>query len=220
LVLATSTFLLAFALPALAVNEYGVATETSANYGSEVRRIEVAVTCVGTGSGFVFDDLWQGIQGDDGWIEIGTEHCASGDPNPRWVWANYLPGAGYYESVLQRNVAVNTTHTFKVWNFSGAHWRVYIDGYSYASAFGFGAGSTANSADVGLEVTQSRMNSTQTYTYESYLRAWSVQGTSQAWSGQDSCTDTDAKIYTKWITAVSWRHTLNVSATQSTCSSS
>lgn len=218
---AAVAFLLLLATPqALAQeSEWGIAREYDANYGSQVQRGEVGVTCVGSGAGFVFDDLWQGIQSDSGWIEVGTSFCDSGDPAAKWVWARYTPAYGYYESVIQRNIAIGPSHTFKIHNYADDIWRVYIDGGLKVSLIGYGNGSTANSADVGLEVTSNRMDSTQYYTYESQLTAWSSRASSGSWAGMDYCRDTDTRIYPKWISATSWRHTLNYSASQSTCSS-
>ena len=201
---------------ALGANEYGTATENTANYGSKVTRTEVGVSCVGTGAGFVFDDLWQGIQDDSGWIEVGTSYCDAGDPAAKWVYAYYTPSTGYAELVLQRNVSVGTSHDFKIENPSDDKWNVKIDGDTKVSLVGFGNGSTLNSADVGLEVLN-RMSSTQFHTYESDLKAWFTRTADNPWAGMDACTDTDSKIYPAWVSANEWRHTLNVSASESGC---
>jgi len=148
---------------------------------------------------------------------VGTSYCDSGDPNAKWVWGRYTTSGGYYEAVIQRNILVGSTHRFKIKNYSGGNWRVYIDGSTKVSLFGYGAGSASNSADVGLEVSPSRMASTQSYTYEDYLVAWSTFANVDFWSGMDACADTDSAIYPKWILAYRWRHTLNVNATQSSC---
>lgn len=197
-------------------NDYGTGTEYDANFGAQATRIETAVTCVGSGAGFVFDDMWQGIQGDAGWIEVGTSFCDLGANAAKWIWARYTPALGYYESVILYNVQVGTTNTFKIWNYTTTYWQVYINGGVKASG-NYGAGSTSNSADVGLEVTSSRINSTQNSTSETNLLAWKVQGSSQAWSGADACLDTSARIYPQWISYTWWRHGLNAVYPQSAC---
>lgn len=206
------------AYPALAsANDYGVATELSADNGAELQRIEISVTCIGTGSGFVFDDMWQGIQDDAGWIELGTSFCDQGDPNAKWIWARYTPSWGYLEGVIQRNVATGWNNVFKIWNYSGGNWKAYINGSERQGFFGYGAGSDANSATVGLEVTASRINSTQAATYETSLKAWSTPTTWAYWAGRDACDDTSTHIYPKWITDQSWRHSLNSTLPVSSC---
>jgi hypothetical protein len=206
----------AFATP-LVANEYGIATEFDANYGSQVYRYERGVRCAGSGPGFVFNDLWQGISSDLGWIEVGTSHCDEGDPAPKWVWARYLPDIGYYESIIQRGIRVDEGHTFKIWSHSDGNWRIIIDGSVKVSLFGYGSGYEGNSADVGLEVTDSRMGSVQMATHEDLLLAWSARATVAAWSGRDRCRDTDARIYPRWVADDEWRHALNWSTTVSAC---
>jgi len=197
-------------------NEYGTAIENTGNWGSRLTRTEVGVSCVGTGVGFVFDDLWQGIQEDTGWIEVGTSYCDAGDPAAKWVYAYYTESTGYAELVLQRNVSVGSTHTFKIKNPSENKWNVKIDGVTKVSLVGFGNGSNLNSAEVGLEVSN-RMNSTQFHTYESTLKAWFTRTNVNPWSGMDACSDSHARIYPAWVSANEWRHTLNVSASESAC---
>lgn len=196
-------------------NEYTTATEQSADYGSQVTRTDNAVTCTGSGTGFVFSDLWQGIQDDDGWIEVGTSYCDYGDTAAKWVWARKTSSGSYYESVLKRNTSL-ASHTFKIKNTTGGFWNVYIDGTTYVTAAnhtGF-----ANSADVGLEVTSSRMSSTQSATYEGSLLAWISTTYAQSWSGEDSCYRSSSLMSGKWITSSLWRHSLNVSGySNSTC---
>lgn len=201
---------------ASATNLYGIGHEFDANFGMQATRVETAVTCVGTGSGFVFDDMWQGIQDDTGWIEVGTSFCDSGANAAKWVWARDTTADGYYESVIQYNVSVGNTNTFKIWNYTTSYWQVYINGSVKASG-NYGAGSTSNSADVGLEVTPSRIGSTQNSTSENGLLAWKVQGSSQAWSGADSCSDTSSHIYPEWISYTWWRHGLNAVYPVSAC---
>jgi hypothetical protein len=208
--------LLGFSSPALADRDYGIAREFAADYDSQVTRTEGAVTCVGTGTGFVFNDLWQGTENDRGWIEVGTSYCDPGDPNAKWVWAWNSPSSGYYESVLQRNVPLGTTHTFKIHNHYRRRWRVSIDGATRANVDHYVPGGTGNSADVGLEVLN-RMNSTQAYQLETGLRAWTSRASSQYWSGRDDCVDTDADIYPKWLGDTYWRHTLNNPMSESAC---
>ena len=213
--IATSLLLLTEAI-AVNANQYGTGHENSANYGMQATRIERAVTCVGTGAGFVFDDQWQGVQDDVGWVEVGTSFCDQGAPAAKWVWARYTPSLGYYESVIQYNITIGTTHTFKIYNYNQGYWGVYIDGTRKVSG-NYGAGSTSNTADVGLEVTDSRINSTQNTTSETNLYAWSTQSSASSWSGADSCRDTSSHIYPQWIAYDWWRHTLNVVASQSAC---
>jgi hypothetical protein len=71
----------------VAANYYGTGDELAGNWGSQVTRLEVPVTCSGSGSGFVFDDLWQGVQNDAGWVEIGTSFCDQDDIYSKWVYA-------------------------------------------------------------------------------------------------------------------------------------
>lgn len=202
----------------VSANQYGIATEASANYGSELTRAEVPVTCVGTGGGFVFNDMWQGVQSNAGWIEVGTSYCDAGNPAAKWVWARYTPALGYYESVIQYN-SPSGTHKFKIWNYYTTNWAVYINDSAKAYPINLGAGSSGNSTDVGLEVTDSRIGSTQNATYSSLLKAWSTQPTGAwaYWSGQDACSDTSSHIYPKWIVDSQFRNSLNVSLSQSTC---
>lgn len=215
---AAATIVLAGTASLASANEYGVATEFSANFGAQTVRVDGSVTCAGGGAGFVFNDLWQGIQDDSGWLEVGTSWCDAGDPAAKWVWARYTQSAGYYEAVIQRNVSTGpNAHTFKIWNYAGPSWRIYIDGAIKVTFIGLGSGTAANSADVGLEVTPSRMGSIGNSTTHSSLTAWSAQGGSAPWSGQDFCHDTDPDIYPRWVLPTQWRHTLNINLPVSAC---
>lgn len=120
-------------------------------------------------------------------------------------------------SIIQRDIQTNEGHTFKIWSHSDGNWRIYIDGSIKVSLLGYGSGYAGNSADVGLEVTASRMGSIQMAVYEDLLLAWSTRATAAPWSGRDTCRDTDAKIYPRWISDDEWRHALNWSTTETAC---
>jgi hypothetical protein len=215
--LAGSLFL--FIVPSLAANQHGIGHENAANYGVQLVRNEVAVTCQGTGSGFVFNDMWQGIQDDAGWIELGTSYCDPGNTSRWYVYARYTPAWGYTETVIDYD-APSGQHTFKIWNYGGTggvYWNMSVDGLQLGLYNGGAAGSAGNSADVGLEVTDSRINSTQGHTYNTQLKAWSARNTSVAWSGRDSCADTSSKIYSRWWTDTQWLNSLNTPLTESSC---
>ena len=77
-----------------------------------------------------------------------------------------------------------------------------------------------NSVEVGLEVTQSHMNSVQPAVYNRYLRYWYTRTSSSRWAGKDACARTDGDFSGKWISANKWRTTLNASGySNSSCSS-
>jgi hypothetical protein len=217
LVVGLAGSLLLFIAPSLALaRDYGIAHENSANYGMQLTRTEVGVNCQGSGSGFVFNDMWQGIQDDAGWIELGTSYCDPGNSSRWYVYARYTPAGGYTETVIDYD-APSGTHTFKIWNYSGVYWSLSVDGRQLGVYNGGAGGASGNSADVGLEVTSSRINSTQNATHEVYLKAWSSRNTMSSWSGRDSCSDTSSHIYPAWIYDFQWRHSLNVSMSQSSC---
>ena len=198
-------------------NYYGTGHEESADYGSQVTRSDGTVTCTGTGSGFVFDDLWQGTATDTGWIEIGSSYCDVLHPLDKWVWAYFKIPNTYYESVLTYSPPnPASSHTYKIWNSYGGIWGIYIDGATWVTLNGiFPGGSSFNSADVGLEVTPSRINSHQAWTAFNSLRAWTTQSTSASWSGNDDCRDTSSHIYPAWLSNTSFRTALNYSQSTS-----
>lgn len=190
-------------------NDYSIAREFSADYGSYTVRADQAVTCVGSGSGFVFNDLWQGTENDAGWVEVGTSYCDAADARPKFVWAYRRSNGYYYEQVAQYNVG-NGTRSFLIQspNADGT-WKIYIGGTFIAQVTGMNG--YQNSADVGLEVTASRMSSTVPATYSDYLRAYTTRSNYSLWSGMDACSRTSAAMSGRWISSSNWRHSLNVS---------
>lgn len=166
----------------------------------------------------MFDDLWQSVKDATGWIEVGTSFCDQGSPAAKWVYAYYTPATGYYESVIQYNIPTGTTHKFKIRNYSTTYWAVYIDDSAKASGLNFGYGGSVNRADVGLDVTPSRISSTQDSTSETGLLNWKTSTWVQSWSGADYCRDSSSHIYPQWIGYDWWRHSLNVSLPVSSCS--
>ena len=198
-------------------HEYSVGTENSADYGSQVKRIDKATTCPGSGAGFVFNDMWQGTENDESWIEVGTSFCDWEDDDAKWIYAEYSSGV-YWEAVLKWNTSL-ANHTMKIINInSSGRWDVIIDGTLRAIVYnmvGFN-----NSTDVGLEVTPSRMNSVQPAVYNRYLRYWYTRSSSNSWAGEDACRRTDNDFSGKWISANKWRTTLNTSGySNSSCNS-
>lgn len=191
---------------------YATGTETSSNYGTASTRNDQSVTCSGSGEGFVFHDMWQGVQADAGWVEAGTSYCDSGDPAAKYVWAYRSSSGTYYENVLSRNVPLNQDVNWKITNPNGSKWEVYINGSVRATVVGLSDGSfAANTADVGLEVHPNRYNSVvPASTVHKNLDFQATMGGNWTdWSGRDTCHDDRSPAQGAWASSVEWKYSYN-----------
>lgn len=197
-------------------NYCAIGHEKAANWGSHLRRAETSVTCriTGTADSFVFHDLWQGTRGDIGWVEVGTSYCDPGSWFRTWVQARYDPALNpsYKEYDIPGTPPIPGVNVvFKIQNSSGSIWKVLINGSTKGSFDMLAGGSTANSADVGLEVTPNATTSTVPQVKNRVLRRRKTSSTTYtSWNGQEPG-QVESPLVGCYSSDTVWRQALNSS---------
>lgn len=188
-------------------NQYAVARENMANFGSAVTRAEpTSWTCASYGDAHnINHDMWLLIDNDpvmsiQGWVEAGTMYCQ--EANRRWFVARCtsfgVSGcSNYSESLIPATPPPGGTSVpFKI-NRSGGGtgYEIFIQG-AFRASYAMPVGSEWNWADTGIEVQGNNVHSgVMPWTSEDNLTGLHTYGGS--WTGWniDSCIDDEPYTY-------------------------
>jgi hypothetical protein len=147
--------------------------------------------------------MWQGIEGDSGWVEAGSSKCDANASDVKWVAASQIDNV-YSETFLQYG-DLNTSHHWKITAQDG-RWKLYIDGRLRHDYGPKNYNNSSSTADVGLEVLD-RPNAALPVTVDDNLQAFiGPENGWQPWSGRDRCS-VGLPAKGSWAESNTWKYT-------------